>query len=317
MEERICEGCGRSSNEITISLRRDTGQLLCAACILYGKNNNWNFKDRIFKPIPKIKDYIGKTFNDLTILEFSHSNEHGNYVKCRCICGNTTTPKFSDVINNQTKSCGCLQVKRTINNKYRKKYNTYNLEGEYGIGYTSKGEEFYFDLEDYDKIKEHCWYINDSGYVLCHIKNKNIRFHRFIFDIQDSKIEVDHIFHNLIDNRKENLRIVSSSDNSKNIRCQNILNIKGITWDICRKKWITHLTLKNGISFRLRFDCIKDAINKRIELEKEYFKEHRYIWENNIKWDLIEIYENKVRNEEIPNKHTIKTLKIEDLINHK
>lgn len=31
--------------------------------------------------------------------------------------------------------------------------NTYDLSGEYGIGYTTKGEEFWFDLEDYDKIK--------------------------------------------------------------------------------------------------------------------------------------------------------------------
>ena len=37
-----------------------------------------------------------------------------------------------------------------------KKYNTYDLSGEYGIGYTSKGEEFYFDLDDYDKIKDYC-----------------------------------------------------------------------------------------------------------------------------------------------------------------
>lgn len=34
------------------------------------------------------------------------------------------------------------------------KTNTYDLTGEYGIGYTSSGDEFWFDLEDYDKIKK-------------------------------------------------------------------------------------------------------------------------------------------------------------------
>lgn len=27
--------------------------------------------------------------------------------------------------------------------------NTYDLSGEYGIGYTSNGEQFYFDKEDF------------------------------------------------------------------------------------------------------------------------------------------------------------------------
>ena len=31
-------------------------------------------------------------------------------------------------------------------NKNHKKYNNYDLTGEYGIGYTFKNEEFYFDL---------------------------------------------------------------------------------------------------------------------------------------------------------------------------
>ena len=37
---------------------------------------------------------------------------------------------------------------------YHKKYNTYDLSGEYGIGYSNSGKEFYFDLDDYDLIKE-------------------------------------------------------------------------------------------------------------------------------------------------------------------
>ena len=38
------------------------------------------------------------------------------------------------------------------------KTNKYDLSGEYGIGYDSNGQKFYFDLEDYDKIKNYCWY---------------------------------------------------------------------------------------------------------------------------------------------------------------
>lgn len=41
-----------------------------------------------------------------------------------------------------------------IENHNCKIFNKYDLSGEYGIGYTSKGEEFYFDLEDYKKMCE-------------------------------------------------------------------------------------------------------------------------------------------------------------------
>ena len=56
-----------------------------------------------------------------------------------------------------------------------KKYNTYDLTGEYGIGYTSKDEEFYFDLEDYDKIKDYCWRITMQGYVRAYSPKTKIR----------------------------------------------------------------------------------------------------------------------------------------------
>lgn len=45
-----------------------------------------------------------------------------------------------------------------------KKYNKYltDLEDEhglYGIGYCSNsGTEFYFDMQDYDVIKDYCWF---------------------------------------------------------------------------------------------------------------------------------------------------------------
>ena len=31
--------------------------------------------------------------------------------------------------------------------------NVYDLSGEYGIGYTAKGEKFLFDKDDFEKIK--------------------------------------------------------------------------------------------------------------------------------------------------------------------
>ncbi len=45
--------------------------------------------------------------------------------------------------------------------------NRYDLNGEYGIGYTNVSDlPFYFDLEDFDKIKSYTWYITPSKYLV-------------------------------------------------------------------------------------------------------------------------------------------------------
>lgn len=44
--------------------------------------------------------------------------------------------------------------------KLAKQYNRYDLSGEFGKGWTNKEEEFWFDLEDFDKIKNYCWHFN-------------------------------------------------------------------------------------------------------------------------------------------------------------
>ena len=62
-----------------------------------------------------------------------------------------------------------------ITGRFIPQQNVYDLSGEYGIGYTLKGEEFYFDLEDYDKIKDYCWHINKK-YVCTKYKNNRIMF---------------------------------------------------------------------------------------------------------------------------------------------
>ena len=106
-----------------------------------------------------------------------------------------------------TKSCGCFWK------------NTYDLSGEYGIGYTNKGEEFYFDLEDYDKIKDYTWYINNKGYVFS--GKDEILMHRLVTNCPDNLIP-DHIHgeKSTTDNRKSNLRIVNRSQNSMNVKIQ-------------------------------------------------------------------------------------------------
>ena len=156
-----------------------------------------------------------------------------------------------------------------------KQYNKYNLENEFGIGYTLKGQEFYFDLEDYDKIKDYCWHINDSGYLTS--TKKTIRIHRLVMNCNKNE-EIDHVNHNLLDNRKYNLRIVTSSQNKINRKkvSYNTSGHKGVSWDKDRNKWAVYIGLNNKLIHLGRFNNIDDAIKIRKEAEKKYFGEYNY-----------------------------------------
>ena len=65
--------------------------------------------------------------------------------------------------------------------KYFKKYNKYDLLGNYGICYLADAElKVYFDLEDYDKIKDYCWYKNTNGYLSSDFNNQKLLLHRLV-----------------------------------------------------------------------------------------------------------------------------------------
>lgn len=152
--------------------------------------------------------------------------------------------RTTSLISEDTKSCGCL-MKESVSNA-NKRYNTYDLSGEYGIGYTSKGEEFYFDLEDYDKIKDYCWYIH-RGYVVSaeneNNDNKGIFIHRLLLsEINDGII--DHINHKTNDNRKTNLRISTPSKNQMNKKRQsnNTSGVTGVYYDKKYNRWYSVIT---------------------------------------------------------------------------
>lgn len=126
------------------------------------------------------KSLSGQIFGRLKVIERCGSDKHGKALwKCKCGCGGDEyiIATTSQLTTHHTQSCGCLQKERT--SQSNKKYNTYDLSGEYGIGYTSKGEEFYFDLEDYEKIKDYCWCFSD-GYLIAPNKNNPSKNYCFI-----------------------------------------------------------------------------------------------------------------------------------------
>ncbi|MBU3186553.1 HNH endonuclease [Clostridium estertheticum] len=237
----------------------------------------------------KTEDLIGQTFGRLTVIEraadyIAPKGRSSPQWLCSCGCkkddSNYIIVLGSSLKSGHTKSCGCLNRERNRSGKKMKKYNInkiynrYNLTGEYGIGYTEKDEKFYFDLEDYDKIKDYHSYINDLGYVNMTKSNTQTFMHRRVMNAKKGEL-VDHIDHNKADNRKENLRIVTNSQNGMNtiISSNNTSGTKGVRWHKKREHWIARIEVDNK-EHQKEFINKKDAIAYRKLLEIKYHGEY-------------------------------------------
>ena len=143
------------------------------------------------------------------------------------------------------------------------------------------GQSALVDNEDFDWLNQWRWYCNAQGYAVRkpyvrgsgkkNQKGLSIRMHILVNKTPEG-METDHVNRDRLDNRKCNLRSVTSSQNKFNtkIRIDNTSGHKGVVWDKENAKWRVTLTA-NGKTINMgRFNLIKDAITARIKAERIY-----------------------------------------------
>jgi hypothetical protein len=107
-----------------------------------------------------------------------------------------------------------------------------------------RGEEILVDDFTYDRLNLHNWSLNDSGYATTYINPEMVSMHSLIMNAQKGQ-RVDHINRNKLDNRIENLRFSTRSQNAANKGKPNIVSTskyKGVHRDSRTSQWIMQIT---------------------------------------------------------------------------
>ena len=116
----------------------------------------------------------------------------------------------------------------------------------------SKEHEHLFDIK---------WYLDKDRYA---IMRNGTRMHRLVMNAKHDEI-VDHINNNKLDNRKENLRIVTKQQNAQNRKKQcGVFQRKNDRWQA--QIMVNYKNIRLGC-----FDTYEQALEVRLNAEQEYF----------------------------------------------
>lgn len=188
------------------------------------------------------------------IVNYSVKKDNRNYWNCTCECGTNRNVRQEDLLNGKSKSCGCLN-REISSQKGKEKFSPNKIiehEDYIEIILSNYSKETcLIDKEDYSKIKDYKWRYNENRRSVQannrDSKNKSsVKIHRLITNCPKN-LKVDHINHNVLDNRKSNLRICTNMENqwNKGKTCANTSGHKGIYDDKSRPRFQVYITV-NG-----------------------------------------------------------------------
>jgi hypothetical protein len=146
----------------------------------------------------------------------------------------------------------------------------------------TQGQVTLVDDEDYEYLNQWNWQAHynkkQSIYYATGVINKNfVTMHRLILNAPKD-MYVDHINHNTLDNRKENLRLATLSENQYNRkRCKrNTSGYKGVSWSKLHNKWRARICITKERLHLGLFDTAEEAYKIYCAAAEKYHGEFAY-----------------------------------------
>ena len=130
------------------------------------------------------------------------------------------------------------------------------------------------------KVGDIAGWMSSRGYFMVSINSKKYLVHRMIFLYHHGYLtpgmELDHIDGNPRNNRIENLREVTKSQNIQNskIRSDNTTGVKGVYWDKSNSKWQVQMRMKGKLKYLGRYTTLKEAKAVVKEAREKYHGEY-------------------------------------------
>lgn len=130
--------------------------------------------------------------------------------------------------------------------------------------------------EDYEYLNQWKWCVNSCNMVLRGTskngKQKSILMHRVIMQ-PPSDLQIDHKNGNRLDNRRNNLRICTQSQNCMNRKAttKGISGYKGVTQYIDGERWIARIEVENK---KIRLGLFNDIKKAALAYNKAAQKYH-------------------------------------------
>ena len=138
-------------------------------------------------------------------------------------------------------------------------------------------DECIIDTEDVDKVKDYKWYTS-YGYCVTKAIDPNCGTDICNVIFNDYKNKYDHINHNRLDDRKINLRPVTSHQNAMNMskKCTNTSGVTGVRQEktIGNPKWTASITYNYKTKWLGSYNTFDDAVKARLKTEIKYFGEY-------------------------------------------
>jgi len=133
------------------------------------------------------------------------------------------------------------------------------------------------DDEDYERLKGYSWWLSGWGYAGYRLTGgKTMYLHKSIIPVPKG-MEIDHINGNKLDNRKQNLRVCTRSQNVANTvkpKHGTTSQYKGVFWNKLNQNWNVQITVKRK---RIHIGCFKEERHAAIAADlwaKDLFGEY-------------------------------------------
>lgn len=151
---------------------------------------------------------------------------------------------------------------------YKRKIRPIRIDGDLAYISLTQGYEAVIDVADVSIVEDRNWCFDNkktSGYAVSTVckkdgKSTTLLLHRLLMN-PSFNLVVDHIDGNGLNNRRSNLRICSTAENSRNqrIKLKNTSGFKGVSWHKRTQKWQSHIR-RDGKGYNLgHFNTPEDA----------------------------------------------------------